>query len=149
MIPAVDTTPALTASFTAADHPPASAVPESPRPSEPARPKERSKDIPRFNPVRVMRATANPIRWGVLELLSQGTPLAAVHLAQSLRADHDNVIRHLHHLEAEGLIVAYVGEDARFRLYGIRPALEAGIQDGMRLYDLGFCVLRFPIGPGQ
>ena len=91
-----------------------------------------------------MRALGNPIRWGILQILSDGKPAAAMDLARRLKADQDNVTKHLRVLELAGLIFSRPGQDARLRLHGFRPAFEAGEQDGMRLYDLGFCVLRFP-----
>ncbi len=107
----------------------------------------RRKNPPKINPVRATRAMGNPIRWGILEILSEGKPVAGIDLARRLKADPDNVAKHLRVLELAGLIFARPGQDARLRIYGFRPGLEAGEQDGMRLYDLGFCVLKFSVQP--
>lgn len=91
----------------------------------------------------------NPIRWGILQILSDGKPVTAMDLAWRLKADPDNTAKHLRVLELAGLISSRPGQDARLRLYAFRTGFEATEQDGMRLYDFGFCVLRFQISPAK
>ncbi|RYD81952.1 MAG: ArsR family transcriptional regulator [Verrucomicrobiaceae bacterium] len=139
MVFSLDRPASPTASSGADDQEPA--APHSPGDS--AENSTRRKTPPKLNPVRVMRAMGNPIRWGILQILSDGKPAAAMDLARHLKADPDNVAKHLRVLELAGLISSRPGQDARLRLYAFRSTLEMEEKEGMRLYDLGFCILRF------
>ena len=93
-----------------------------------------------LDPVTVLAALANDIRWQALRMMAGGAAICATDLAANVGRDVDTVGKHLRVLLAAGVADCRAGQDARFSLYFI----PARFRDVAGVVDYGFCQLQFP-----
>ena len=98
------------------------------------------------DPVKLLIAIADPIRWAVLRELAAGQPLSVLQLAARVRHSDNLVSKHLHWLREAGAVVGLPlpGTDQRISHYGVPPEYLRQNAAGKTEIDYGVCVLRFP-----
>jgi DNA-binding transcriptional ArsR family regulator len=98
------------------------------------------------DPVKLLIAIADPIRWAVLRELAAGPPRSVLELAARVRHSDNLVSKHLHWLREAGAVVVLPmpGTDQRISHYGIPPEYLHQNAAGKMEIDYGVCVLRFP-----
>jgi hypothetical protein len=98
------------------------------------------------NPVKLLVAVADPIRWAALRELAGGEALSVQELAGRLRQDANLVSKHLRWLrEAGAVVVAKApGGDGRKSLHVVPANYLGRDAAGKPMIDFGVCALRFP-----
>jgi len=98
------------------------------------------------NPVKLLAAIADPVRWAVLRELAGGESLSVLELAGRLRKDSNLVSKHLRWLREAGAVavVAVPGVDGRKSSHAVPAAFLRKDANGKPEIDYGICVLRFP-----
>lgn|GEM_PF-2702343 len=98
---------------------------------------------PALDPVTVLAALANDVRWQAMTMMANGNGISASDLAAVSGRDVDSAGKHLRLLRSSGAADWRAGEDTRFTLYFIPEKFRP--QPGV--VDYGFCRLQFT--PGQ
>jgi DNA-binding transcriptional ArsR family regulator len=98
------------------------------------------------NPVKLLVAIADPVRWAVLRELAGGDALSVRELAARLRKNGNLVSKHLRWLRAAGAVtvVALPGADGRKSCHAVPATFLRKDVNGKAEIDYGVCVLRFP-----
>ena len=98
------------------------------------------------NPVKLLIAIADPVRWAVLRELAGGESLSVLELAGRLRKDSNLVSKHLRWLREAGAVavVTLPGVDGRKSSHAVPAAFLRKDANGKPEIDYGVCVLRFP-----
>jgi DNA-binding transcriptional ArsR family regulator len=99
------------------------------------------------NPVKLLIAIADPVRWAVLRELAGGEALSVLELAGRLRKNPNLVSKHLRWLREAGAVVVVValpGADGRKSSHAVPAAFLRKDANGKAEIDYGICVLRFP-----
>ena len=98
------------------------------------------------NPVKLLAAIADPVRWAVMRELAGGESLSVLELAGRLRKDSNLVSKHLRWLREAGAVavVAVPGADGRKSSHAVPAAFLRKDANGKPEIDYGVCVLRFP-----
>ena len=94
---------------------------------------------PALDPVTVLAALANDVRWQAMTMMAGGTGISASDLAAASGRDVDSAGKHLRVLRAAGAADWRAGRDTRFTLYFIPEKFRP--QPGV--VDYGFCRLQF------
>ena len=95
--------------------------------------------IPKLDPLTVLAALDNPIRWQAVQLLAAGGQTAAVQFAKVAGRHFNTVGKHLQILRAAGVIASRPWEqDRRWECY----CMPEVFRTGFGVVDFGFCVLR-------
>jgi hypothetical protein len=97
-----------------------------------------------LDPVTVLAALANDVRWQAMTMMANGTAICASDLASATRRDVDSAGKHLRVLRASGAVGGRAGADTRFTMYFIPERFRP--QPGV--VDYGFCRLQFPVKQG-
>ena len=97
------------------------------------------------NPVKLLQAVADPVRWAVMRELAAGRPVTVNELAARLKHAPDSVSHHLRWLREAGAVVVLnaPGQDARKKLYAPPPGTLRDGPSGKKEIDYGALVLRF------
>ena len=93
-----------------------------------------------LDPVRVLAALANDVRWQAVRMMAGGAGICASDLAARTGRDVDSAGKHLRILREAGVADWRAGEDTRFTLYFI-PARFRELEG---VVDFGFCQFQFP-----
>ena len=93
-----------------------------------------------LDPITVLAALANDIRWQAMRMMAGGAAISASDLAAQTGRDVDSAGKHLRILRAAGAADWRAGEDTRFTLYFIPQRFRQ--KEGV--VDYGFCQLNFP-----
>jgi len=98
------------------------------------------------NPVKLLAAIADPVRWALMRELAGGESLSVLELAGRLRKDSNLVSKHLRWLREAGAVavVAVPGADGRKSSHAVPAAFLRKDANGKPEIDYGVCVLRFP-----
>ncbi len=98
------------------------------------------------NPVKLLIAIADPVRWAVLRELAGGEALSVLELAGRLRKSDNLVSKHLRWLREAGAVavVAVPGADGRKSSHAVPATFLRKDANGKAEIDYGVCVLRFP-----
>ena len=96
-----------------------------------------------LDPVTVLAALANDVRWQAMTMMANGNGISASDLAAVSGRDVDSAGKHLRVLRSSGAAAWRAGKDTRFTLYFIPEKFRP--QPGV--VDCGFCRLQFT--PGQ
>ncbi len=98
------------------------------------------------NPVKLLAAIADPVRWAVLRELAGGESLSVLELAGRLRKNSNLASKHLRWLREAGAVavVAVPGADGRKSSHAVPAAFLRKDANGKPEIDYGVCVLRFP-----
>ena len=98
------------------------------------------------DPVKLLAAIADPIRWAVLRELAGGESLSVLDLAGRLRQTPNLVSKHLRWLREAGAVavVAVPGGDARKSNHLVPEKFRRKGTTGKPEIDYGLCALRFP-----
>jgi DNA-binding transcriptional ArsR family regulator len=98
------------------------------------------------DPVKLLVAIADPIRWAVLRELAAGQPLSVHELAARVRQSDNLVSKHLRWLRAAAAVVVVqpAGTDRRISFHAVPAEWLRKAADGKTEIDYGVCVLRFP-----
>ena len=98
------------------------------------------------NPVKLLAAIADPVRWAVMRELAGGESLSVLELAGRLRKDSNLVSKHLRWLREAGAVavVTLPGVDGRKSSHAVPAAFLRKDANGKPEIDYGVCVLRFP-----
>lgn len=96
-----------------------------------------------LDPVAVLAALANDIRWEAVRMMAGGASIHATQLAEKFGRDVDAIGKHLRVLAESGAADAGAGADARYTIYFIRERFLP--QEG--IVDYGFCRFYFPDAP--
>ena len=96
-----------------------------------------------LDPVTVLAALANDIRWQALRMMAGGAAICATDLAANVGRDVDTVGKHLRVLKDSGAVDWRAGADARHTLYFIPERFLP--QEG--LVDYGFAKFYLPDAP--
>ena len=101
---------------------------------------------PVSDPVKLLVAIADPVRWAVLRELAGGESLSVLELAGRLRKDSNLVSKHLRWLREAGAVavVAVPGADGRKSSHAVPAVFLRKDANGKPEIDYGVCVLRFP-----
>ena len=101
---------------------------------------------PVSDPLKLLVAIADPVRWAVLRELAGGESLSVLELAGRLRKDSNLVSKHLRWLREAGAVavVALPGVDGRKSSHAVPAAFLHKDANGKPEIDYGICVLRFP-----
>lgn len=99
-----------------------------------------------YNPVKLLVAVADPIRWAVLRELAGGEALSVLELAGRLRLGANLVSKHLRWLREAGavVVVPVAGGDGRRSHHLVPDSFRRPSANGKPEIDYGVCVLRFP-----
>jgi DNA-binding transcriptional ArsR family regulator len=98
------------------------------------------------NPVKLLAAIADPVRWAVLRELAGGESLSVLELAGRLKQNPNLISKHLRWLREAGavVVVAVPGVDGRKSSHAVPAAFLRKDANGKPEIDYGVCVLRFP-----
>ena len=98
------------------------------------------------NPVKLLIAIADPIRWAALRELAGGEALSVLELAGRLRQSANLVSKHLRWLREAGavVVVSPPGADGRVSHHAVPENCRRKGTTGKPEIDYGVCVLRFP-----
>ena len=98
------------------------------------------------NPVKLLAAIADPVRWAVLRELAGGESLSVLELAGRLRKNANLVSKHLRWLREAGAVavLSVPGVDGRKSSHAVPAAFLRKDANGKPEIDYGVCVLRFP-----
>jgi len=98
------------------------------------------------NPVKLLAAIADPVRWAVLRELAGGESLSVLELAGRLVKDSNLVSKHLRWLREAGAVavVTVPGVDGRKSSHAVQAVFLRKDANGKPEIDYGVCVLRFP-----
>jgi DNA-binding transcriptional ArsR family regulator len=118
-------------------------------PSSPASVASPSQFVPApalSNPVKLLIAIADPLRWAVLRELAGGEALSVQELAGRLRKNANLVSKHLRWLREAGAltVVTSPGADGRKSSHAVPATFLRRDANGKAEIDYGVCVLRFP-----
>lgn len=96
-------------------------------------------------PVDVLVAMADPVRYAVMQELSDGSYPAVKDLAAKLGCHPDQMGRHLQRMCKAGIVmeVRAAEADKRSRYYMVPKEFRSTLPDGTRVLDFGSCTLRF------
>ena len=99
----------------------------------------------RRRPVRVLQGVADPVRYKVLRLLSEGAIMSVKALAKTLDAHPDTMGKHVKVLRTRGIVVSVKPEksDGRMQLVQIPEEFRVTDASGRPMLDFGVCVVRF------
>lgn len=97
------------------------------------------------DPVRLLEAIADPVRYEVLKDLASGSYYTPSDLAKRHRVAVDNMSKHLRVLRARGAVHLVRPEkaDGRAQYYQIPQRFRQTTDTGRPLLDYGVCVIRF------
>lgn len=97
------------------------------------------------NPVRLLEAIADPVRYEALRTLATGLYLTPLDLSKKVQVSHDNMAKHMRLLKARGAVqlVRPVNADGRAQYYQIPARFRQTTDAGRPLLDYGVCVIRF------
>ena len=97
------------------------------------------------NPVRLLAAIADPVRYRALKELAAGDYLSPTELAKRLGVKVDCMSKHMRVLRDRGAVqlVSPEGGDGRVQYYQIPQRFRATTDAGRPLLDYGVCVVRF------
>jgi DNA-binding transcriptional ArsR family regulator len=97
------------------------------------------------NPVRLLAAIADPVRYWALKELAAGAYLSPTELAKTLGVKVDCMSKHMRVLRDRGAVqlVSPEGGDGRVQYYQIPQRFRATTDAGRPLLDYGVCVVRF------
>ena len=98
-----------------------------------------------LDPAKAFAALGNPLRWSIYQMLADGRAMSASEVAAVVKRDFDGVSKHLRLMRSAGVLASKRGEDRRLELYHIPETIRRA--DGVA--DLGFCVIRLPVGGGR
>jgi len=98
------------------------------------------------NPVKLLAAIADPVRWAVLRELAGGESLSGLELAGRLGKDSNLVSKHLRWLREAGAVavVTVPGVDGRKSSHAVQAVFLRKDANGKPEIDYGVCLLRFP-----
>lgn len=96
-------------------------------------------------PVDVLVAMADPVRYAVMQELSDGSYPAVKDLAAKLGCHPDQMGRHLQRMCKAGIVmeVRATEADKRSRYYMVPKEFRSTLPDGTRVLDFGKVMLRF------
>jgi DNA-binding transcriptional ArsR family regulator len=97
------------------------------------------------NPVKLLVAVADPIRYAVLRELASGAALSVRELAARVRQSDNLVSKHLRWLREASAVVLVepAGADRRHSHHAVPAVCLRKTADGKTEIDYGVCVLRF------
>lgn len=97
------------------------------------------------DPVRLLEAIADPVRYRALKELAAGAYLSPTELAKSLGVKVDSMSKHMRVLRDRGVVqlVSPEAGDGRVQYYQIPQRFRVTSDAGRPLLDYGVCVLRF------
>jgi DNA-binding transcriptional ArsR family regulator len=97
------------------------------------------------NPVRLLEAIADPVRYEALRTLATGLYLTPLDLSKKVQVSHDNMAKHMRLLKARGAVqlVRPENADGRAQYYQIPQRFRQTTDTGRPLLDYGVCVIRF------
>lgn len=90
------------------------------------------------DPLTVLAALAEPVRWSIIQLLASGRALSGTDIAAELGRSPDAVNKHLRLLRETGVLRCELGADRRYYSYKI----PAPVRATRGLLDFGCCTLR-------
>jgi DNA-binding transcriptional ArsR family regulator len=92
----------------------------------------------------IYAALGDPVRHRILQILADGTPHTATHLAPGVARCLDATLKHLAALRDAGLVLTQPNPaDSRRQLYTLPPTVKVTKTEiGMRELDFGCCVMR-------
>jgi DNA-binding transcriptional ArsR family regulator len=98
-----------------------------------------------LDPITVLMAVADPVRYAILRELARGTPLPVKELARRVGRAPDATSKHLRVLRDARIlsIVRSAGEDGRKQIHELPALFRSRDAAGKPLADLGAVVLRF------
>jgi DNA-binding transcriptional ArsR family regulator len=94
-----------------------------------------------LDPIPLLAAAGDPVRWSILRELAAGPPLIVLELARRLGKSADLISKHLRVLRDCGAVIVGTppGEDGRKSFYEV----PAAYRPAPRVLDYRSCVLRF------
>jgi len=97
------------------------------------------------NPVRLLEALADPVRYGALRELAAGAYLSPTELAKRLGVKVDAMSKHMRVLRDRGAVQLVKPEngDGRAQYYQVPTRFRVTTDAGRPLLDYGVCVVRF------
>lgn len=97
------------------------------------------------NPVRLLEAIADPVRYEALRTLATGLYLTPLDLSKKVQVSHDNMAKHMRLLKDRGAVqlVRPENADGRAQYYQIPQRFRQTTETGRPLLDYGVCVIRF------
>jgi DNA-binding transcriptional ArsR family regulator len=101
--------------------------------------------VPPPDPVKLLKAAADPTRYKALKEMAGGESFSVVSLAWIFRMHQDTMGKHLKVLFEAGAVarVQPPGADRRLQIYEVPGRYRRLAEDGRPLIDYGVCVLRF------
>ncbi|MGD0536876.1 MAG: helix-turn-helix domain-containing protein [Verrucomicrobiota bacterium] len=101
------------------------------------------------NPVKLLHATAEPLRWAILGELATGQPLSVQELGTRLQRRPNLVSKHLRVLREAGAVVVVpaLDDDGRKQFYAVPEEFRHVDDSGRPVLDYGVCALR--VFPGR
>lgn len=91
-----------------------------------------------LDPLTVLTAIAEPVRWSIIHLLASGRALSGTDIAAELGRSPDAVNKHLRVLREAGVLLCQPGADRRYYAY----QLPATVRANRGILDFGICTLR-------
>jgi predicted transcriptional regulator len=95
-------------------------------------------NTPELDPLTVLSAFADPVRWQIIGLLAPGRSLSGTEIAAELGRSPDAVNKHLRVLRDAGVVLCSPGADRRYFAYQIAATVRATAG----ILDYGCCTLR-------
>ena len=92
-----------------------------------------------MDPVTLLTALANPVRWCAMQMMADGTPLTIDQLARKVGKHPDGIGKHLILMRNAGVIEWTLGKDTRVNLYRIPQRF---LREN-RVVDFGFARFQF------
>jgi DNA-binding transcriptional ArsR family regulator len=96
-------------------------------------------------PLLVLKAIADPVRYRVLQLMARGEVLTVIEMAKRLKVHPDTMGKHVKAMRRGQLIrrVKSEGADGRVKQFQIAEACRPAVPEGaQRVLDFGCCTLR-------
>lgn len=97
------------------------------------------------DPVKLLKAAADPTRYKALKDMAGGESFSVVSLAWVFRVHQDTMGKHLKVLLEAGAVarIQPPGADRRLQIYEVPERCRRKGEDGRPMIDYGACLLRF------
>jgi DNA-binding transcriptional ArsR family regulator len=103
------------------------------------------------NPLKLLQAMAEPLRWAILGQLATGPPLSVQELGARLQHRPNLVSKHLRVLREAGAVVVVpsADDDGRKQFYAVPAEFRHVDDSGRPVLDYDVCALRVFPAPGS